>query len=160
MNAPFPIIPELTAITVAYRNRRMIADEVLPRVPVSKQEFRYTKYALGDAFTVPTTYVGRTSQPTQIEFGADQVTGMTRDYALDDPIPQADLENAQPPFNPTGRATELLSDLLALDREVRAANLVFDAAQYATGQQVHAVHHFAVVGLRPLRPHRGDPGCD
>ena len=36
-NAPFPIDPELTAIAIAYRNGRMIADEVLPRVPVGKQ---------------------------------------------------------------------------------------------------------------------------
>ncbi|HCF5482095.1 TPA: phage capsid protein, partial [Pseudomonas aeruginosa] len=31
-NAPFPIDPELTAIAIAYRNGRMISDEVLPRV--------------------------------------------------------------------------------------------------------------------------------
>ena len=39
--APFPIIPELTGIAIAYRNRAMIADLVLPRVtPVSKEEFK------------------------------------------------------------------------------------------------------------------------
>ncbi|MGV8796604.1 hypothetical protein ACV373_31930, partial [Pseudomonas aeruginosa] len=58
-NAPFPIDPELTAIAIAYRNGRMIADEVLPRVPVGKQEFKFWKYDLAQGFTVPETLVGR-----------------------------------------------------------------------------------------------------
>ncbi len=39
MPAPFPINPALMAIAIAYHNAQMIADEVLPRVPVGKQEF-------------------------------------------------------------------------------------------------------------------------
>ncbi|MFV9531212.1 hypothetical protein ACNUIM_32135 [Pseudomonas aeruginosa] len=67
-NAPFPIDPELTAIAIAYRNGRMIADEVLPRVPVGKQEFKYWKYDLAQGFTVPETLVGRKSKPNEVEF--------------------------------------------------------------------------------------------
>ena len=37
---PFPIDPQLTAIAVMYRNERLIADEVMPRVSVGQREFK------------------------------------------------------------------------------------------------------------------------
>ena len=42
--ANFPVNPVLTAIAIAYRNRRMIADDVLPRTDVGKQEFKYLQH--------------------------------------------------------------------------------------------------------------------
>lgn len=135
-NAPFPIHPEYTAIAIAYRNRRLIADAVLPRVPVGKQEFRYLKHNLGDGFTVPDTKVGRKSEPNMVETGATEVAGMCSDYSLMDAVPQNDIQNAPPNFDPLGAAAEFISSLIALDREVRAANLVFDANQYGAGNKV------------------------
>ena len=131
--ADFPISPALTAIAIAYRNRRMIADAVLPRVPVGKQEFKYQRYNLTDGFTVPNAHVGRTSRPNQVEFGAIELTSATEDFALDAPVPLVDIQNAPQNYNPKGRATEQTADLLELAREVRAANLVFNAKSYAAG---------------------------
>jgi hypothetical protein len=136
VKAPFPITPVLTAIAIAYRNARLIGDAVLPRVPVSAQVFKYRKFALQDGFTVPDTKVGRTGKPGQIEFGFTEVEGSTKDYALDDPIPNADIENAPQGYDPEGKATESLTDLIALDREIRCANLVFAAGSYATANKV------------------------
>jgi len=134
-NSPWPIDAELTAITLAYGNERMIADSVLPRVGVGKQEFKYNKYALADSFTIPDTKVGRKSKPNEVEFGGTQATDQTRDYALDDPIPQADIDNASDGFDPVGRSTAVMTDLLMLDREKRAADLVFGAGNYATANK-------------------------
>ena len=53
MVAPFPTIPELVAITIAYRNQSYIADAVLPRVPVGRQEFRYWLYPIEETFYLP-----------------------------------------------------------------------------------------------------------
>lgn len=131
-NAPFPIQPELTAIAIGYRNTRLIADEVLPRVPVGKQEFKYLKYGIGEVFTVPDTKVGRKSKPNEVEFSATEVTDSTSDYGLDDPIPQADIDNAPANYDPLGRATEMISNLIALDREVRSAALTFNLNNYAS----------------------------
>ncbi len=133
--APFPITPELTAIALAYTNERMIADSVLPRIPVGKQEFKYNTYKLEDAFTVPNTLVGRKGKPGEVEFGASEATSATRDYGLDAAIPQADIENAAGRFDPVGRHTELLTDLILLDREIRVAGLVFDPNQFATANK-------------------------
>ena len=134
-NAPFPINPILSAVSLAYKNKRLIADDVLPRVSVAKQEFKYRKYALADGFTIPNTMVGRTSQPNQVEYGFTEVGDETRDYALDDPIPYADELNAPAGYDPAARASEVLSDLIALDREVRTAGLVFDYDSYAAANK-------------------------
>ncbi len=128
--APFPIQPELTAIAIGYRNSALIADEVLPRVQVGKQEFKYLKYDLADSFTVPDTRVGRTSRPAEVSFAATEVTSACNGYGLDDPIPQSDIDNAPPNYNPLGRSTEVLTDLILLAREQRTADLVFNTASY------------------------------
>lgn len=133
--APFPIDPHLTAIAIAYRNTSMIADEVLPRVPVGKAEFKWWKFDLGQGFTVPNTNVGRTSQPNQVEFNAEEETSSTNDYGLDAPVPQSDIDNAPANYDPLGRAAERTSDLILLDREVRTSKEVFNAANYATGNK-------------------------
>ena len=134
-NAPFPINPALTAIAIAYRNTRLIADQVLPRVPVGAQEFKYLKHDLAEGFTVPDTKVGRKSRINQVDFSATEETGATQDHGLESPVPQRDIDNAPPNYDPLGRATEQTTNLILLDREVRASNAVFNAANYAAGNK-------------------------
>lgn len=134
--APFPITPALTAIAIAYRNTALIADGVLPRVPVGKAEFKYTKYGAAESFTVPDTKVGRKSAPNKVDFSASEETASVQDYGLDDDIPQSDIDNAPENYDPKGRAVEGVADLIMLDREVRAANLVFTAENYPAGRKV------------------------
>ncbi|HSF94786.1 MAG TPA: hypothetical protein VLA52_07145 [Thermohalobaculum sp.] len=135
--APFPIDPVLTGITLAYRNRALIADSVLPRLtPMGKEEFKYKKWNIEEGFTIPDTKVGRKSEPNEVEFAATEVTASTEDYGLDDIIPFNDIANAAGSLDPVGHATEMLTDLVLLDREVRVAGLVFAAATYDTGLKV------------------------
>lgn len=135
-NAPFPIQPELTAIAIGYRNTRLIADSVLPRTPVGKQDFKYLLYNLADGFTVPDTKVGRKGKVNEVEFSATEQTASTEDFGLEDPIPQADIDNAPVNYDPLGRGTEGITDLILLDREVRTANLVFNANTYGANNKV------------------------
>jgi hypothetical protein len=142
MKGPFVIHPVLCAVAVAYTNGQMIADKVLPRVPVDAQKFRYMKYAAGEFFTLPETKVGRKGQPNQVEFSGTELTDSTDDHGLDDPVPEHDRMNAasQPGMpDPKNRAALGLTELIVLAREVRSANLVFDANQYgANNKQVLA----------------------
>lgn len=133
--APFPIDPHLTAVAIAYRNKRLIADEVLPRVPVSKQEFRYLEHSLAESFTVPDTKVGRRSRPNEVNFSAAEKTASTEDYGLDDSIPQRDIDNKPENYDPLARSTESLTDLILLDREVRVAGVVFNPNTYPTARK-------------------------
>ena len=133
--APFPVNPDLTAVSVSYTNEAMVADAVLPRVRVGKQSFKYFKVNMVDGFTVPDTRVGRKSKPNMVETGGIEVTDSTADYALDDAIPLSDMANADERFNPRVSAVIYISDLLALDREIRVANLITTLANYPTAQR-------------------------
>ena len=114
--APFPIIPELTGIAIAYRNRALIADQVLPRVtPVGVSAFKYFLYSLAEGFTLPDTKVGRRGKPNQVEFTAEEKDGSTTDYGLEDSIPYADIENAPKGIDPRAQAVEYIMLTLALD---------------------------------------------
>lgn len=135
-NAPFVIQPVLTAIAIAWRNKNFIADLVLPRSEVARKEFKYTNYNKEEGFTIPDTKVGRKSRPNEVEFGASETTDQVEDYGLEDPVPQADIDNAQGTrIDPLARATSGLTNLIALDREKRTADLVFNAASYPTGNK-------------------------
>ncbi|MBS0364909.1 MAG: major capsid protein [Proteobacteria bacterium] len=137
-NAPFVIQPRLTAITLAYRNNRMIADDVLPRIPVDSPNFKYSQYTLQDGFTVPDTRVGRKGDVNEIDWTATEFPASTQDYGLEDAIPYFDILAARAaqqtqgvyPIDPEARSTELLTDLVMLDREVRVANQVMNSANY------------------------------
>lgn len=133
---PFILTPELTAVAIAYKNKAMIADQVLPRVPVGSRSFKYSAYPIGESFTIPDTKVGRKGKPNQVEFSATEQTASVDDYALDDAIPNDDIESAPANYDPKGRAVEQITNLIELDREVRAANLVFNPANYGTNNKI------------------------
>lgn len=133
---PFPIDPELVAVVVAYKNKNLVADLVLPRVPVGKEDFKYLLYPKGQMFTLPDNKVGRRGQPTEVHFDASEATASTEDYGLDDTIPQKDIDNAPENYNPVMHSVEGLTNLNLLAREVRTADLVFDAANYAATHKV------------------------
>jgi len=141
--APFVIQPQLTAITLAYRNERFVADDVLPRVPVESSLFKWSQYAKGDVFTVPDTRVGRKGDVNEIDWSATEQTSSTKDYGLEEAIPFSDVLNAGAaqrtqgvmPIDPQARSTEQLTDLIALDRELRVANLVNNPNSYATANK-------------------------
>lgn len=133
---PFPMSPQLTAIAIAYRNPdvALIADMVLPRTPTAA-EFRYLKYNLADGFTVPDTKVGRKSAPNEVEFSATDVNDKVVDYGLDDLVPNEDISDDNSGVDPLGTATAYLMQLVQLAREQRVANLVFNGASFAAGNQ-------------------------
>lgn len=143
--APFPIDPQLTGIAIAFRNRQLIADEVLPRVkPVLIKQFGYTFYPPAETFTVPDTRVGRRGRPNTVEFSGQKLTSEALDYGLDDEIPQDDIDQANAAINkalarPEERATEFVSNLIALDREVRTAGVVFNPATYSATNKTQLV---------------------
>lgn len=135
MNFPFPIQSELTAITLAYQNRRLIADEVLPRTPVGSREFKWLQMGRDQMFTVPETAVGRKGQPNEVEFGGTETPGFVRDFGLDDLVPNEDLESAPAGFDPLGTAVTGITELVALDREKRVADLVFNLNTYPSANR-------------------------
>lgn len=138
MKFPFTPSPQYTAIALAYTNRELIADQVLPRITVTSREFKWDKHEKAGLFQVPNTLVGRKGRPNEVEFTATEETSSVGDYGLEDAVPQVDIEAAagKPGLDPLGRATEGVSQLIALDREIRTADLVFNPTTYPTGNKV------------------------
>lgn len=131
--SPYPIDPALTAIAIAYKNAGYIADIVLPRIRVGKQNFKFLQYAAETQFTAPDSLVGRRSRPNQVELKADEVSDNTEDHALDGGVPRADIDNADARYDPLGDEVAFIMELLALRREMRAAAIVFASATYDVG---------------------------
>ena len=136
-NAPFKTDPVRTAIALAYTNAAFVADRVLPRVSVTAREYKWTRYNKEDRFTIPNTTVGRKGRVNEVEFGGTEDSSMVRDFGLEDPIPQDDIDAAaNTDMDPLGDSTEFLTDLILLDREKRVASVAHDKTNYANVQTI------------------------
>lgn len=137
---PFTVDPVLTAISVGFKNTATmrIADQVLPRMPVSAEKFKWTEYPISEAFNVPDARVGRRGRVSQLEFGGEERTAEVEDFGLEAPIPYSDIEAAEEArgrgvssYNPEAHSVEMLTDTIENIREVRVANLVHNPATYS-----------------------------
>ena len=150
--SPYQTSPEQTAIAIGYRNTSLIGDRVMPRVPVRKKNFEYNVFDKADGFSVPSTLVGRKSQPNMVEFGSRKVAAACQDYGLLDIIPVDDeAEAARDNLGSlVNRSTEKLTALIHLDREVRVAGLAFDPANYDNTVSAKAAEKFDSADYNPL----------
>jgi hypothetical protein len=133
--APFPTVPELLAVKMSYKNGLLVADEVMPRINISKQKFQYSYFDKGEIFRIPNTQVGRTSAPNRVELSASTATDTCEAHGLDYPVPQDDIDNAPANYDPLAIATAQLAKWIALDREVRVAGIAFSAGTYGANNK-------------------------
>lgn len=141
---PFQVDATLTAIAIGYKNpsAARIADQVMPRTPVGGEKFGWTEYPLEEAFQVPDARVGRKGRVQQLEFNGTERTSQIEDFGLDAPIPYSDITEAArqreaglSTYDPEGRAVEMLSETVENIRELRVANMVHSAANYAADRK-------------------------
>lgn len=145
MDRPFIVDPALSAIAIGYRNpaTAYIADQVLPRIQVGSEKFKWIEYPLEESFNVPDARVGRRGRVQQLEFGGTEQTSAVEDFGLDSPIPYSDIDAAREArerkvsdYDPEGHAVMMLTDTMMNIREVRVASIVHNAATYAVGRKV------------------------
>ena len=132
---PFPVNETLTGVVVAFKNDNLVADRVLPEMTVLSKKYNYIEYPKGMLFTIPETRVGRKSMPNQPDFEGEEKTDTVDDRGLMDFIPQDDIDEALETVDPRSLVAEWLTNLIDLDREVKAANVVFAPGTYLAGQQ-------------------------
>jgi hypothetical protein len=150
--SPYPIDPDLTAIAVAYENKMHIADKVAPRIRVGKQEFKYLKYDDFLNFDIPDTLVGRKGMVNTVEMGGSEVTDSTKDHGLQDGVPQSDIDNKDQRYDPVTDMGMFLRSQIALAREKRVADLVFNQASYLAGLKATLApgNQFSEVAVNPI----------
>jgi hypothetical protein len=104
-------------------------------VPVADEEFIYTKYTTEDRFTIADASIGRKSDANQVEFGGSTVTDSTKDWGLDDFVPQKDIDryaSGATSIDPGILAVEGVSALVDLSRESRVATIYNTLATFSS----------------------------
>lgn len=144
-NRPFVVDPVLTAVAVGYRNeaQTLIADEVLPRVPVGAEKYKWTEYPLEEAFNLPDTRVGRRGRVQELEFSGTEKTDEVEDHGLETSIPNSDIDAARTAreqkrstYDPEGHSTMMLMDTILNVRESRVASIVQTLGNYAANRRI------------------------
>ena len=129
-NSPLFIRPDLSAIAIKYRQDNMVADEVMPRIKVEKQEFIHLADRMAEWITPPDTMVGRTGAPNMLSNSFEDPTQLaTVNQGLDEPVPNQDQLNG-PNESALGRATQRVVSLLELRREIRVAGMCATGANF------------------------------
>lgn len=124
-----------TGIVIAYKNKKLIADQVMPikMLDSNKLNFKYFERTKGDAFTVEDTKVGRTSEPNVINLGGTEKTDFCVARGLEDIIPVEDIRQLDNKERFTNTHFENLIGKVLLGREKAVAAMVQDVNNYGTG---------------------------
>lgn len=125
----------LTGISIRYTNDAMIADQVLPVVPVKKESDIYYTYTRN--WRLPQSKRAAGAEANEIDWNVGTGTYTCEEYALKDLIPDRVRNNADNPLDMDVDGTETLNELVQLGREKRVADIVFAAGTY--GSQTSAL---------------------
>lgn len=132
MEHPYQSEPELTGLSLAYKNpaATLIADNVMPRVSVKKEDFRYKKYPVNTFIRTANTKVGRKGRAETMDMTCEKILASVDYHALKAEIPLSDVIAASDGDSPREDKTELVTEGLMLARELRVANLMQDKNNY------------------------------
>lgn len=120
----------LSGISRKYTNDVMIADQVLPVLPVKKESDFYYTYTRN--WRLPQSKRALGAEANEVDWNVSTDTYACEEYALKDFIPDRLRANADKPLNMDVDTTENLVELIQLGREKRVADIVFAGATYGT----------------------------
>ncbi len=125
----------LSNVAVQYQNAEYIGEMVLPSTPVEKKQGKFKQYDKDERFTVPPSLVGPKSIPNEVDWNVSEKAYDCDDYGLEIFVSNEEIDNADAPIQPLSDATEQVTGLVQLDKEVAIANTVFNANNYNAGNQ-------------------------
>ena len=112
--------PVLSNVSVAYKNEEYIAEQVFPVFTVGKQGGKYYKYDKS-ALRRNKTNRAAGSPANEVEYGLTTDSFYCEDHALKEAIPFEVIEQADAALNPEMDATESVTEMLLIDKEVALA---------------------------------------
>jgi len=125
----------LSGVSIKYTNDELIADQVLPVVPVKKESDKYYRYTRN--WKLPQSKRAAGTEANEVDWNLDTDTYSCEEYALKDFIADRVRDNADNPLDMDVDTTEGLTELIQLGREKRVSDIVFGAANY--GSQTFAL---------------------
>src|SRR3990167_8642532 len=120
----------LTQISNRYSNKTYVADTIFPHVGVKKESDRMLVYGF-EQFRRPETLRGNKSVSKEASYSASTTTYTLAFHALKDYVSDRDRDNADSQQAPDIDATNNLTDLIMLGREIDAYTLAFTTSTWA-----------------------------
>lgn len=122
----------LTNISLMYRNNSFVADQLFPRRPVAKQTDIIKVYDTSHLKRAMTLREDKTeSFAVRRHFGTD-LTYRCEGHAVKGAVSEKERKNADPPIQADIDMTELCTDLILLDKEMEAKDLITSTGSYAS----------------------------
>lgn len=121
----------LTNLSIGYHPSGMIAERVVPVVPVKKESDFYYVWNRGDAFRIPETRRPDGDRANAVDFGFTRDSYLCDEYALETRITDRQRDNADSVLSLELAKTRRTQDLIALAMEKRVAQMLTDPNSYA-----------------------------
>jgi len=108
----------LSGVSVMYKNDELIADSVMPVVPVKKESDKYYTYTRN--WRLPEAKRAAGAEAAEVEWNVSSATYTCEEYALKDLLPDRVRDNADKPLSMDVDTTENLTDLIQLLRRKKS----------------------------------------
>lgn len=128
--------PLLSNISIAYRNRVYIADQVAPVIPSQLDAGKFAVYTQADWFRNEAAKRSAGARAKRGEYGITFDSYLCEEYAFAREVPDEVRRNAMDPIRPDQEATEFATDKILLAKEKRVADKMNTAANWASGHSV------------------------
>jgi hypothetical protein len=136
MGKPLPsdvhIDVALSNLSIKYSNEELVGEKLFPAFNVGKDSGKYYIYGKENLRTYRTKRAPGT-RAASMDWSVSSDSFKCEEYALEHPIADEVRNEADAPLKPESDATEMLTDTIMLDHEVRIAALALAAGSYATG---------------------------
>jgi hypothetical protein len=113
----------LENVSLLYRNDRLIADALVPAIPITRESDVYYIYSK-DSLRLSQTRRANHSESTLIDYNLSTSSYRVEEEALHGLVTQRDRDNADSPLSPEVDLTEVLTEKIKLRREWDLANLM------------------------------------
>jgi hypothetical protein len=131
----------LTNLSIRYTNPAYIGEIMFPVLPVQKESDKYFIYGK-EHYARHGTLRADGAEANEFNWTVSTGTYTCEEYALRTPVTDRERANADTPISPDVDATEMLTDAIKLDWEVRYQTTATTAASYATGHSAAAATQY------------------
>lgn len=122
----------LSNLSIKYANAELVGERLFPALPVDKDSNKYFIYGKENLRTYKTKRAPGT-RAASMDWSVSSDSFKCEEYALEHPIADEVRNEADAPLKPETDASEMLTDTLLLDQEVRIAALALTTGSYASG---------------------------
>lgn len=119
--------PVLSDVSVQYSNESYVAEVLMPVVPVKKQQGIYYIYDKAN-FRRNNTDRAAGSKANEVEYGMSTSNFFCQDHALKEKVAWEVMDQADAALDPEIDATESVTQMLLVDKEIALATLMANTA--------------------------------